>query len=115
MVKRYTPTAKTSYAYCGDNSDEAVVSLKKDAKGEYVKYEAYRSLETKYNKLFYGKECVRIAKRAGLSPEEIQCRVKDFCSDHYKHFGCYPFDMEVAENIVINFETMMDIISYQDE
>lgn len=63
----------------------------------------------------HGKECVRIAKRAELSPEEIQYRVKDFCSDHYDHFGYYPADMEVVENIVINFETMMDIISYQDK
>lgn len=112
MVKRYTPTAMISYACYDDNSDEPIISIDKDPKGKFVKYEAYRSLEAKYNKFVYGADCLCISKATKLSPKEVQNRVRKFCSTHYLDFNYYPTQMDITNNVTINLTTMMAIISY---
>lgn len=113
MVKRYNPTAKiqSSMAPYGE---EAVVIIEQCSDGEFVKYEAYRLLEKKYAKLFYGNECVKIASFLKIPYKKLQETVLDYCLDHYKHFECYPMDMTIDDKIVVSFEAIMEILEYSE-
>lgn len=113
MVKRYNPSAKIQRS-TAPYEEEAISFVERCLDGEFVKYEAYRSLEAKYNKLVYGKICYNVAKRANLSCQEVQDRVEDFCLDHYKHFECYPMDIEVTDGVFIDFYPMMEIFAYSE-
>jgi hypothetical protein len=114
MVKRYTPDAKAQAWHYGSEPDEAVPEMVKDPNGRYVTYEAYRLLEKKYEKLFYGEECYRVAKKTGLSCQQVQDMVNDFCNDHMKHFGCLPAEMDFGDidGVVINTNSMMKILPF---
>lgn len=103
MVKRYTPTATIQRSQYDDVSDEAVVTVEKTSDGEYVSYEAYRSLETEYNKLAYGKECVRISKATGLTCEEVYSKVRN-------EYTYRPEPMTIKDNVTINHNSILDIL-----
>jgi len=40
--------------------------------------------------------------------KDMQIKLKEYCNDHYKHFGCYPFEFEykgkVYDIILPNFD-----------
>ena len=114
MVKRYTPDAKIQTYQYDNESDEAVAKMIKDPEGDYVSYEAYRLLEKKYEKLFYGEECYRVAKKTGLSCQQVQDMVSDFCNDHMEHFGYFPAEMDFGDidGVVINTNSMMKILPF---
>lgn len=103
MVKRYTPTATIQRSHYDDVSDEAVVTVEQTSDGKYVSYEAYRSLEAEYNKLVYGKECVRISKATGLTCDEVYSKVRN-------EYTYRPEPMTIKGNVTINHKSILDIL-----
>lgn len=111
MVKRYNPTASIEYGSHDDEYVEAIPSMVHDDHGQFVKLHAYTSLEKQYNKLVYGKDCVRIANRANLSCENVHQQVKTYCNEYIAIHDNFPNGMTIA-NMNISFQTMMNIFSH---
>lgn len=120
MVKRYNPTAKIQSSMA-PYEEEAVVVIEQCPDGEFVKHEAYRSLEAKYNKLVYGKTCYNISKRTNLSCQEVQKRVVNFYQnyqeyqDNNKQFEHCPMEMEISDGFFIESNAIMKIVKNSEE
>ena len=45
-----------------------------------------------------------------MEMSEVKSLIREYVQDHYKHYGFYPYDVEVGD-VLYSYEQYMDILS----